>query len=74
MEGSGGVRVVTADPRIHFALNCGARGCPPIRFYRGEDLDAMLSTATRAFCKSIEVGSALERRKGRKEGEWSRKP
>ena len=22
------------DPRIHFALNCGAKGCPPIRFYK----------------------------------------
>jgi len=21
------------DPRIHFALNCGARSCPPVRVY-----------------------------------------
>jgi len=59
-EGDARMKLVckNPDPRIHFALNCGARGCPPIRFYRGEDLDAMLSTATRAFCKSIEVDEA----------------
>ena len=22
------------DPRIHFALNCGAKSCPPIRIYQ----------------------------------------
>ncbi|EKX36032.1 hypothetical protein GUITHDRAFT_155342 [Guillardia theta CCMP2712] len=50
-----GIACKKPDPRIHFALNCGARGCPPIRFYRGEELDAMLDKAARSFCKSIEV-------------------
>src|SRR5687767_3879535 len=27
------------DPRIHFALNCGARSCPPVRRYTDERLD-----------------------------------
>ncbi len=40
------------DPRIHFALNCGARSCPPIRVYRnGADLDADLDKASRSFLK-----------------------
>lgn len=37
------------DPRIHFALNCGAKGCPPINFYSRENLDAELNNATRNF-------------------------
>ncbi len=37
------------DPRIHFALVCGAKGCPPIRFYEPERLDEQLDVATRAF-------------------------
>jgi hypothetical protein len=27
------------DPRVHFALNCASRSCPPIAFYEAEKLD-----------------------------------
>jgi hypothetical protein len=39
------------DPRIHFALNCAARGCPPLRAgaFVAENLDAQLEEQTRAF-------------------------
>jgi hypothetical protein len=37
------------DPRIHFALNCGAKGCPPIAFYHGDKLDTELNRALEAF-------------------------
>ena len=37
------------DPRIHFALNCGANSCPPIRAYTAEKVDAQLDVAARAF-------------------------
>ena len=37
------------DPRIHFALNCGARSCPPVQTYRAEELDEQLDAATRAY-------------------------
>ena len=37
------------DPRIHFALNCGARSCPPVRAYDRERLDDQLELATRAY-------------------------
>jgi hypothetical protein len=46
------LRVAAVDYRIHFALNCGARSCPPIAFYRPETLDAQLETATRAYLES----------------------
>ena len=32
------------DPRVHFAVNCASKGCPPLRFepYRGSTLDKQL--------------------------------
>eukprot|EP00741_Cyanophora_paradoxa_P010582 tig00020537_g10228.t1 len=38
------------DARIHFALNCGARSCPPIRVFTEENVEAALELAARAFC------------------------
>ena len=43
------LRVQQLDARIHFALNCGGLGCPPIRFYEAENLDKQLDIATKAF-------------------------
>lgn len=37
------------DPRLHFALNCGGRSCPPIRSYSVEKLDDQLNLAARGF-------------------------
>ncbi len=37
------------DPRIHFALNCGAQSCPPIRSYNDMELEAQLTLATQAY-------------------------
>lgn len=44
-------RVDTLDYRIHFSLNCGAKSCPPIAFYRPEQLDKQLDVATKTFLK-----------------------
>lgn len=41
--------IVPPDPRVHFALNCGARSCPPVRIYDAGQLDVQLDAATRAF-------------------------
>lgn len=43
------VALSSLDPRIHFALNCGARSCPPIRIYTEDKLDTQLDAATRSF-------------------------
>ncbi len=42
------------EPRIHFAINCGSNGCPPVRptAYRGEGIDETLRRATEAFLQS----------------------
>ncbi len=39
------------DPRIHFAINCAAKSCPPIRSeaFTGERLDAQLDDQVRRF-------------------------
>jgi hypothetical protein len=44
------------DPRLHFALVCGAASCPPIRFYQAEQLDGQLTLAARSFL----AGPALQ--------------
>ncbi len=37
------------DVRVHFALNCASRSCPPIRAYSSEKLDSQLDLATRSY-------------------------
>ncbi|XP_076018144.1 uncharacterized protein LOC143009926 [Genypterus blacodes] len=41
-----------AEPLIHFALNCGAKGCPPIKMYTPQDIDGQLRTAAEAFLEN----------------------
>lgn len=43
------LRVDTLDYRIHFALNCGAKSCPPIAFYNDETLEVQLEKATKVY-------------------------
>jgi len=38
------------DPRIHFALVCGAKSCPPIRIFSTSNLNKGLHLAARLFC------------------------
>jgi hypothetical protein len=42
------------DPRVHFAINCAAKSCPPLRSepFRGDILDRQLDDATRSFLNS----------------------
>lgn len=47
---------VPLDSRIHFALNCGARSCPAIRYYEAEGLDEALDGAAAAFFQGTEGG------------------
>ncbi|MBA2662434.1 MAG: DUF547 domain-containing protein [Bradymonadaceae bacterium] len=48
------IRPIFKDPRIHFAVNCAAKDCPPLRAtaYTGEALDAQLEEASRAVLGS----------------------
>lgn len=38
------------DPRIHFALVCGAKSCPPVRAYSLNNLENGLQGAANVFC------------------------
>ncbi|KAH9496674.1 hypothetical protein Btru_009628 [Bulinus truncatus] len=40
----------TLDPRIHFALVCGAKSCPAINIYTVDNVDIALDKATQTFC------------------------
>lgn len=42
-------RVTQLDWRIHFALNCGAAGCPAVDFYRVEEFDKQLENGVNLF-------------------------
>ena len=44
--------VTRLDYRIHFALNCGAKSCPPIAFYQPDRLQQQLEIATLSFLES----------------------
>jgi hypothetical protein len=45
------IREAFKDPRIHFAINCAAKSCPPIRTeaFTGEKLDGQLDEQAHAF-------------------------
>lgn len=38
-----------SEVRIHFAINCASRSCPPVQVYQGLDLDDQLTLAARNF-------------------------
>lgn len=40
------LRVRRPDPRVHFALDCGARSCPPLATWTVATLDHDLERAT----------------------------
>lgn len=46
------LRVDNLDFRIHFALNCGAKSCPPVAFYDASKIESQLDLATRNFLQN----------------------
>lgn len=49
------LRVDRLDYRLHFALNCGAKSCPPIAFYKPENINQQLDLATKAYLRGEAV-------------------
>ena len=43
------ISLAHVDPRIHFALNCGAKSCPPIKTFSGDQVQDQLQVATSSF-------------------------
>jgi hypothetical protein len=54
--------IMPMDPRVHFALVCGARSCPPIGFYDAEQIDFQLQLASASFINSPQVKIFAEKR------------
>jgi hypothetical protein len=52
---------VILDPRIHFALNCGARSCPPISVYKADKLDLQLTRAVQGTLRHVIVSPEEEK-------------
>lgn len=47
--GFGAEHRLDVDPRVHFALNCGAASCPAILAYDPESVDRTLDAATESY-------------------------
>jgi len=45
------LRVENPDYRIHFALNCGAKDCPPVAIYTPDKLNEQFAKSTALFLK-----------------------
>ncbi len=50
------------DPRVHFALNCGAVSCPPVRAYSSAGLEDELEGASVSYVRAETV---IDRDRGR---------
>jgi hypothetical protein len=50
------IRARFHEPRVHFAINCASKSCPPLiaEPYQGDTLDAQLDASTRAFINNPE--------------------
>jgi len=49
------------DPRVHFALVCGSRSCPPVEVFDPADLSDQLETAAKVF---INATTRIDREAG----------
>ncbi|MCH7662408.1 MAG: DUF547 domain-containing protein, partial [Chloroflexi bacterium] len=54
--------LAAVDPRVHFALNCASKSCPPINAYSEEHLDEQLDAAAGNF---LDQEVRLDKEKGR---------
>jgi hypothetical protein len=46
-------RLESIDYRIHFALNCGAKSCPPVILYNSTDIEMQLERSTGRYLNSF---------------------
>ncbi len=49
------IRPIFKEPRIHFAVNCAAKSCPPLanQAYTPEGLNALLESQTKSFINNV---------------------
>ncbi len=54
------LRVRQRDGRIHFALNCGAKSCPPVAIYEASRIDEQLDKSSNAYLNETSIYKADE--------------
>lgn len=66
------IRAEFADPRIHFALNCAAKSCPPLwnQAFTSKSLDKQLEERTRTYLNSKAIQIDEDELKLSKIFEW----
>ena len=47
------LRVDAREYRVHFALNCGAKDCPPVAVYSAAELDMQLAQSTTTYLQNF---------------------
>lgn len=55
------LRVDKRDYRVHFALNCGAKDCPPVAIYYADRLDEQFAKSTKMYLKKTTVFDAVKK-------------
>lgn len=55
------LRVDKRDYRIHFALNCGAKDCPPVAIYEWERLDEQFDKGTEKYLSGSTIYDASKK-------------
>jgi hypothetical protein len=43
------------DCRIHYGLNCGAKSCPPVKYFLSKSVDEELRVVALSFCEKNET-------------------
>jgi hypothetical protein len=55
------LRVDKRDYRVHFALNCGAKDCPPVAVYYAERLEEQFEKSTKMYLNKSTVYDATKK-------------
>lgn len=55
------LRVDKRDYRVHFALNCGAKDCPPVAVYYPDRLEEQFEKSTQMYLKKTTVYDAAKK-------------
>ncbi len=55
------LRLNERDFRIHFALNCGAKSCPPVAVYNAQDIDDQLNYIAKKFLQEFSTYDVVKK-------------
>jgi len=59
------IALETCEPKVHFALVCGAKSCPPIKTYSAKEIDSLLKLSAESFLEGDGVEVDMKKREVR---------